>query len=50
MVLFRHYVRIEYETIIWYRNGEPHRKAGPAIEHGNGDKEWYRNGQLYHPQ
>ena len=29
----------------WYKNGELHREDGPAIEYGNGYKEWYINGE-----
>ena len=28
-----------------YQNGRLHRKNGPAIEHANGNKEWYINGK-----
>jgi len=38
----------EYGTKHWYNDrGEFHRVDGPAIEHANGDKEWYINGKLH---
>jgi len=30
---------------IWYRNGKRHREDGPAVEHADGKKEWYRQGK-----
>ena len=29
----------------WYRNGKRHREDGPAVEHADGRKEWYRHGK-----
>lgn len=35
----------EIGLIIWKNSrGQIHRILGPAIEHENGDKEWYQNG------
>ena len=32
----------------WYNeNGELHREDGPAVEWGDGSKEWYINGKHY---
>jgi len=28
---------------VWYLNGKRHREDGPAIEHSNGDREWWIN-------
>lgn len=47
MVLFQHDVKIEDQKIIWYRNGQIHRKSGPALGYSDGDKCWYRNGQKH---
>ena len=38
---------LENGIIEWYKNGELHRLDGPAIEHSNGNKEWYINGDQY---
>jgi len=40
---------IEYEdgTKRWFKNGEPHREDGPAVECANGDKYWCKDGK-YH--
>ena len=36
------------KEIAWRNSaGKLHRKDGPAIEHENGDKEWYVNGKLH---
>ena len=33
---------------IWRdKKGYPHRSDGPAIEHPNGTKEWYQNGERH---
>jgi hypothetical protein len=29
----------------WYRKGKRHREEGPAVEHADGRKEWYRHGK-----
>ena len=29
----------------WYRKGKRHREEGPAVEHADGKKEWYRHGK-----
>ena len=31
----------------WYKNGQRHRKNGPAVIFTNGDKTWYQNSQRY---
>jgi hypothetical protein len=28
----------------WYKNDKRHRDHGPAIDHGNGNIEWYHHG------
>jgi hypothetical protein len=28
----------------WFLNDQLHRVDGPAIEHADGNKEWYHNG------
>ena len=29
----------------WYRNGKRHREDGPAVEHADGKREWFRQGK-----
>ncbi len=29
----------------WYRKGKRHREDGPAVEHADGRKGWYRHGK-----
>jgi hypothetical protein len=57
------YYKIEYYIVIppycvissiirlyqteWYKNGQLHRKNGPAIECEDGDKLWYKKGKLH---
>jgi hypothetical protein len=37
-----------YGDIRWYNEaGQRHREDGPAIEHVNGTKEWFKNDQLH---
>jgi hypothetical protein len=37
-------VKVTKNYVAWYLNGKLHRTDGPAIEHSDGDKEWYLNG------
>ena len=34
-----------FNTKEWWQNGKRHREDGPAIEHSDGRREWYLNGQ-----
>jgi hypothetical protein len=40
---------LEYpnRTKEWFKNGNPHREDGPAVECANGTKEWWLNGKLH---
>lgn len=41
-------VKVYKDRTEWYNlEGQLHREDGPAIEWGNGDKEWYLNGKLH---
>jgi hypothetical protein len=35
----------EDDHIAWYKNGQWHRKDGPAVEYTNGNKVWCLNGK-----
>jgi hypothetical protein len=36
------------QNIIWTNEqGQSHREGAPAIEHSNGNKQWYINGKLH---
>jgi len=32
------------KNVFYYKNQEPHREDGPAIEYNDGNKHWYING------
>ena len=36
---------INSETTTYYKNGKFHREDGPAVECGNGYKEWWIDGE-----
>jgi len=37
-------VQVDSHYTKWYLNKKLHREDGPAVEHTNGNKEWYLNG------
>ena len=47
MIAFGYSVKITENRIRWYRNGEPHREDGPAVEWNDGEKWWYRDGERH---
>jgi len=33
-------------TKAWFKNGQRHRKGGPAVVEADGDEEWWENDKL----
>jgi hypothetical protein len=41
------WIRNQYGTTMWYKDGALHREDGPAVKHINGGEEWYWHGELH---